>query len=750
LIVADNCNESRKIQVAAKWGLPIVRLQWLLDSIQQGEPLCEDAYIIKVTRTDTTPSAIVPAPRPPPRLSSHHGSNRTPLQPVTEQLANLTFTPKESGNFKSPVPMEIQQKERITSPQSRALLKTKLSPGETPTASPCRTELPSEMAVVIDEDYCSPSMIRAPETELETDDEEEDESDEQQVVAVAADESSAGSVSVSSQSKQKSGGHYWCDNQDSLWVPGSQPRTVETPLTPEPSLEVEEEEEKSFSFGIPADAPDYGTAPLLPSQTPFLLPEETPWMPLQVPAFTDKEEEEEKENETPPPLPLPSPVAEEMLLPEEEEEEKERTPDLNSMTPLSDMTPIDLQQPDLTNTRIADSPSSEDGSSESKDVAENIQHCFSPVSTAAEHIVVVGNGIHETTIQHGGQPEPEWWEDGDEEEDWGCVDIIDETNGGGCTSPPREQEDKTTRKLDSGHGLDNGGCNDDINEEDGEEPSPISIACSNQDDNDDGENELEDYDLPLLPLPLSPQQQNQQQKQQQQQQQDDEIESESQRDEFSVFSESEDQIARFVRARAPLPPLPPLPSGLPQPEDDAVPLKVLQRAPRGSTVKARYRLASTKTVTFSETIHLRGKQLTLNVKDRQQAVVLASLDLDSDTDEEYDEDDLIIVEPVSFYRCQGEDTQMEYFRLFTLKQALSLAEKAGVQLRLPPGFDASVELLKSTAREHVDVRKVTGTVAVRKAKLGVNALKTKSAQGGKPGYYWRCEFDADVPEVLIP
>ena len=187
----------------------------------------------------------------------------------------------------------------------------------------------------------------------------------------------------------------------------------------------------------------------------------------------------------------------------------------------------------------------------------------------------------------------------------------------------------------------------------------------------------------------------------------------------------------------------------PVPEDDAVPLKVLHRAPRGSTVKARYRLANTKAVTFAETIHLRGKQLTLNSKEKQQAIVLQSSKEDGASDDE-EEEELILAEPLSFYRCLGEDMQMEYHRLYTGTQAVALAEKAGVRLRLPPGFDASVELLKSTAREHADVRRVQGTVPVRKAKLGVNALKTKSAQGGKPVHYWRCEFDADVPEVLMP
>jgi hypothetical protein len=642
-------SSSKKIQVAAKWGVPIVRLQWLLDSIQEGEPLCEDTYLMKGIPKDTTPAekaaklpvAAAAAPRPTIQqmVSSKQGSNsapsRTPLKSVenvVEEFERLAVTPKEPEDCRAPSP----------APMTEVSIFRKNSEGETPSASPCRAEIPSEIAVAIIE--CSPSPSLMPATQVEIEDEEEEEED-------------GASASPAPSSAQPQNSPQWWDSQnDSVSVQGSQPRSAEIPPTPEPSAE-EEEQDNSFSFRVVAPA----------SATPLQLPS-----------------------------PLP-------LLAQQEETPQDRT--TSSMTPMSDMTPLDLQRPDMTTTRlVADSPSSL-GKSSASDEEQN----YSPTGgdSNADEICI---------IPHGGQQEIEWEYEDDDDDDWGGVDVIIEETPclGYLASSPKNEQILMNNT-----------------EEEGEEPSPISQACSNHDDDDF--NVLGNQ----MGCPITRQLEEKEQE-------EEEIDGDS---DFEDEFYSENQI--IARARAPLPPLPPIPSGLPQPEDDAVPLKVLHRAPRGSTVKARYRLANTKAVTFAETIHLRGKQLTLNSKEKQQAIVLQSSKEDGASDDE-EEEELILAEPLSFYRCLGEDMQMEYHRLYTGTQAVALAEKAGVRLHLPPGFDASVELLKSTAREHADVRRVQGTVPVRKAKLGVNALKTKSAQGGKPVHYWRCEFDADVPEVLMP
>jgi hypothetical protein len=682
LVVNDNffnaeSTSSKKMQVAAKWGVPIVRLEWLLDSIYQGEPLSIDPYLVNVSSKHTTPAAKaevahVNAARPTARLSSKQGSNttphRTPLQSVeniTEQLKELAVTPIALEASKSKI-VEVEAAAEENSAPSPAATEVSLlinSAGETPSVSPSRTEVPSEIALAIIE---SPPSMR-PATELETEDEEE----EEEGVGVIYSPEALPPSPVSTQPQKSS---QWWNNQDDLWVPGSQPRSIQTPLPPQPS----EEENDSFSFGVVATT------------------------------------------ETPPlPLPLPSLTMEENTL----------DPRSNNITtPMSDMTPLELQRPaDMTTkTRVIDSPSSSgDDEHLIEDKNSNMQQqSCSPFGVAAAVAEI---------FQHGGQPE--WWEEDEEEEEEECISFENniKISCGGCTSSPaKEKENSTLGYFD----------------EDGEEPSPRSIACSNHGGND-GEEETHSIGLQgFKGLGLPPREHHHQQ------------EEEDCIEDCEDFSQ-ENQI--IVRARAPLPPLPPIPSGLPQAADDAVPLKVLHRAPRGSTVKARYRLVNTKTVTFAETIHLRGKQLTLNVKDKRQAIILKPTDSSSSCttntssskekgsiDNEDEKHGIILAEPLSFYRCLGEDMQMEYHRFYTGTQAFALAEKAGVQLRLPPGFDASVELFKGTSREHADMRRVIGTVAVRKGTLGVTMLKTKSAQGGKPVHYWRCEFDADVPEVLMP
>jgi len=681
LIVNDNIfnaesTSSKKMQVAEKWGVPIVRLQWLLNSIHHGETLCIDPYLVNISCKHTTPAAKAEvAQLTAARLSSKQDSNttldRTPLQSVenvTEQLEKLAVTPiaSEASKLAEAKLVAPEKENSAPSPAATELSLLISSAGETPSAFPSRTEIPSEMAVAIEDSF--PSM--RPATELETEDDEE-------VVAATYSPKALPPSSVFSAQKQES--PQWWDSEDDLWVPGSQPRSIQTPLSPQPS----EEKKDSFSFGVAAAT---GRSPLpLPSQLPSLA--------------IGKNTTEPRSN--------------------------------NSTTPMSDMTPLELQRPAelATKTRVTDSPSS---SGDNAGDANNEQYIEDYISNMAQqNCSPSGAAAVAEILKHGGQSQREWWEedDGEEEEEGISYENNIEISCGGYTSPPALEKENSL-------------CID----EEGEEPSPRSIACSNHGDNDGWEEENHSTGLKSFKPRI----------------QEEEVlggEEEEERIEDCEDFSQENQIV--ARARAPLPPLPPIPSGLPQAADDAVPLKVLHRAPCGSTVKARYRLVNTKAVTFAETVHLRGKQLTLNVKDKQQAIILAPTDSSSssvtsispskaESDSNNNENGLVFAEPLSFYRCLGEDMIMEYHRLYTGPQALALAEKAGVQLRLPPGFDASVELFKGTAREHADMRRVKGTVAVRKGKLGVNALKTKSAQGNKPVHYWRCEFDADIPEVLMP
>ena len=180
----------------------------------------------------------------------------------------------------------------------------------------------------------------------------------------------------------------------------------------------------------------------------------------------------------------------------------------------------------------------------------------------------------------------------------------------------------------------------------------------------------------------------------------------------------------IARARAPTPPVPPLPP-VHASLDDCIPTKLLPRAPRGSSVKVAYRLSTTdkKFVKFAEQVYLRGKRFTLTARDKQTAVVL---------------DDGGIVDPISFYRLLGEDWHMECHRLYTLRAAQDVGGE-DVRLRLPTAYDAEAELLRGTSRCHIDVRRVKGTVGVRRVHVKAKPLRVKSE--GEVCLYWRCEFD---------
>jgi twin BRCT domain len=388
---------TNKMRAAAKWGVPILRLQWLLDSIQQGEPLCENPYLLKIRSKDSTLVAkaeqeVVTAARPTAMLSSKQGSNsapiRTPLRSVenvAEQLEKLVVTPKASVTSKVIAQAELQAvrgKLEKLSPNPAATTISLLvnSSGETPTATPCRSEVPFEMAVVIDCPRTSPSVM--PATELKTDDEaeegeeesvpdssvdEEKEEEEKTFVVASLAEAlpspspvSPAAVPVPEAEPQKS--PKWWDSQDDLWVPGSQPRDTETPLPPEST---EESQEKSFSFDFVAP-PNRRELSLSPPLSGSLVPEENT---LDTSSRSS-----------------------------------------NSMTPMSETTPLDIPRPDMTKIYIAESPTSTNNSDDGG--SEPIENLNMPSCSPA------------LEIQQGGQLE--WWEDDEDtkEEDCSNIDVI--------------------------------------------------------------------------------------------------------------------------------------------------------------------------------------------------------------------------------------------------------------------------------------------------------------------------------------
>jgi hypothetical protein len=171
-----------------------------------------------------------------------------------------------------------------------------------------------------------------------------------------------------------------------------------------------------------------------------------------------------------------------------------------------------------------------------------------------------------------------------------------------------------------------------------------------------------------------------------------------------------------------------------------MPLVLLRRAPRGSTVKARYRLNNLNAVQFAEEIYLRDLQLTFRVKEEHKALVMAPSG-------SMPGEDAFMIQPLAFYRVLGEDWQVEFHRFYTGQQARALVEEEeGTRkcFALPCGFDEERELLRSTSREHVALRQVKDVRDVRRVRSSGAALRIKNTGpgGSTTGiYYWRHDFD---------
>jgi hypothetical protein len=193
-----------------------------------------------------------------------------------------------------------------------------------------------------------------------------------------------------------------------------------------------------------------------------------------------------------------------------------------------------------------------------------------------------------------------------------------------------------------------------------------------------------------------------------------------------------------ARPRAPSPALPPdaLAAG-----DGVVALKLLARAPRGCTVRARHCLASLKGVQFAQQVHLVASSLTLTALDGKSALRLRRGALDDAADGE------LLGEAQTFYKLPGDAWRVEFCRLYS---AAAAREVAG-GLVLPMGFDPGSELLKSTRRESPLLSDVVGAVAVRRVagRPGSATLRVRGLDAAA-ALFWRAEFDPDATAAVVP
>jgi hypothetical protein len=151
----------------------------------------------------------------------------------------------------------------------------------------------------------------------------------------------------------------------------------------------------------------------------------------------------------------------------------------------------------------------------------------------------------------------------------------------------------------------------------------------------------------------------------------------------------------------------------------AVPLQLLRRAPRGTTVKEAHGLRSLKGVIFADRIKLPALGLLLGLgkngaaclrlrRGRWSGDAVAPNAAGSKT--AGDVGDAMMAEPVAFYllpKGHGPSSwQVEFHRLYGRAEAE--AEARDGPLRLPPSFCRDSELLRGVLREHAPLSAVVG------------------------------------------
>ncbi|PRW20191.1 hypothetical protein C2E21_9173 [Chlorella sorokiniana] len=107
------------------------------------------------------------------------------------------------------------------------------------------------------------------------------------------------------------------------------------------------------------------------------------------------------------------------------------------------------------------------------------------------------------------------------------------------------------------------------------------------------------------------------------------------------------------------------------------------------------------------------------------------------------EEEPVLAEPQTFYRLADGSWHLELCRFYTAAQAEEAAAFAGRTLVLPQGFDRSCELLKAVEREHAPMADIAGGIQIRRVKQGGSMLRLKggTASRASRSYYWRLALD---------
>ncbi|WIA41396.1 hypothetical protein OEZ86_004982 [Tetradesmus obliquus] len=197
-------------------------------------------------------------------------------------------------------------------------------------------------------------------------------------------------------------------------------------------------------------------------------------------------------------------------------------------------------------------------------------------------------------------------------------------------------------------------------------------------------------------------------------------------------------------------------------QQQVIPLKLLSKAPRGSTAKAFHGLRASSKLVYADQVQVPWAHATFSTKERSRCAIVqelalaaAAADADGASSGSGSQQRVFLAEPVAFYKLEsGEwwvellrfysEWWVELLRFYSSKELRLLAKAADTRLHLPPDFQLSYELLRGMAHEHVRLRQVQGEFKLSKVKK----VPAASSRARPNPFFWRYSFDSASMQVL--
>ncbi|KAA6429413.1 MAG: hypothetical protein FRX49_00807 [Trebouxia sp. A1-2] len=175
-------------------------------------------------------------------------------------------------------------------------------------------------------------------------------------------------------------------------------------------------------------------------------------------------------------------------------------------------------------------------------------------------------------------------------------------------------------------------------------------------------------------------------------------------------------------------------------DSTVVPVKLMSRYPKGTTVKERHGLVSLKGVQFAEQLQVHG--VLLSTKDKKICAVL-NQDADQASQENLNRDATTLAEVQALYQLPAGDWYIEYLPFFSASQVQAAQATIGYPA-LPSGTDPQQELFRGVHRLHAKIGAIKGISAVRRSKAFGPIKKSKNTTG----CFWRASFDTISLQIV--